>query len=129
MKKFLVHAALASVLFVGTTQVACAVPISTAAHLAAAQARSESVDRTGDAARLGAWLQREEVRAQLVAHGINAVEVQARLAALSDQELATLNGQIEQLPAGGSPLAIVGIVFIVLLLLEVFGVTDIFKKI
>lgn len=135
MKNFLVHSALASMLLVGTTQVAFALPISTTAHLAAAQSGGNEqasvglAGRASNAERVGAWLQRDDVRAQLVAHGVSVTEAQARLAVMSDQELASLNGQIDQLPAGGSPLAIIGIVFVVLLLLEVFGVTDIFKKI
>ena len=35
---------------------------------------------------------------------------------------------LENLPAGGSVLAVVGIVFIVLLILELVGVIDIFNK-
>jgi hypothetical protein len=35
---------------------------------------------------------------------------------------------MEQMPAGGDALAIIGIVFLVLLILEAVGVTDIFKK-
>jgi uncharacterized membrane protein (Fun14 family) len=36
--------------------------------------------------------------------------------------------RMDTLPAGGDALAIIGIVFLVLIILEVVGVIDIFKK-
>ena len=50
------------------------------------------------------------------------------MASLSDAELAQLEGRLQQLPAGGSALGLVGAVFLVLLILEITGVVDIFKK-
>ena len=52
-----------------------------------------------------------------------------RIAALTDQELEQLAADLESLPAGGSLLGVAGVVFIVLLILELVGVIDIFKKI
>jgi hypothetical protein len=40
-----------------------------------------------------------------------------------------LAGRLEELPAGGDLLAVVGITFVVILILELVGVIDIFKKI
>ena len=54
--------------------------------------------------------------------------VEGRLDALSDAEVATLAGQIGEAPAGGDALAVIGIVFVVLIILELVGVIDIFKK-
>ena len=54
--------------------------------------------------------------------------IEGRLAALSQDEIASLADQIEQAPAGGDALAVIGIVFVVLLILELVGVIDIFKK-
>ena len=51
-----------------------------------------------------------------------------RLAALSEQEVASLADQIESAPAGGDALAVIGIVFLILVILELVGVIDIFKK-
>ncbi len=70
-----------------------------------------------------------EVRERLAALGVDPAEIDGRLAALSATELATLAGNIEQAPAGGSVLAVVGVVFVVLLLLEYTGTIDIFKKV
>jgi hypothetical protein len=35
---------------------------------------------------------------------------------------------MDQMPAGGDLLAVIGIVFVILLILELVGVIDIFKK-
>jgi len=47
---------------------------------------------------------------------------------LTDSELRTLAGKIAEAPAGADALAVIGIVFVVLLILEMVGVIDIFKK-
>ena len=75
-------------------------------------------------------LAREDVRASLVAQGIDPLEAKARVDSLSDAEAVSLADQIEELPAGGSALGIlVGallIVFIVLLITDILGYTDVF---
>lgn len=72
---------------------------------------------------------RADVREQMVALGVDAAEVDGRLAALTPAELSRLAGNIQQAPAGGdSALAILGVVFLVLLVLELTGTIDIFKK-
>ena len=73
---------------------------------------------------------REDVHTALIAQGINPLEAKARIDSLSDAEAIDLADQIEQQPAGGSALGvIVGallIVFIVLLITDILGYTDIF---
>lgn len=75
-------------------------------------------------------LAREDVQTELIAQGIDPLEAKARVDSLSDTEVVRLAGQIEQLPAGGSPFgALVGaalVVFIVLLVTDIMGYTDIF---
>jgi hypothetical protein len=63
-----------------------------------------------------------------VALGVDPAQVESRVAALTDAELSRLAGQMSEMPAGGDALAVIGIVFIVLLILELTGVIDIFKK-
>lgn len=75
-----------------------------------------------------ATLARADVREKLAEMGVDAAAIEGRIGALSEQELATLAGQIEQAPAGGDALAVIGVVFLVLVILEVVGVIDIFKK-
>lgn len=85
--------------------------------------------RAGHLAEINAALSRADVQAQLVALGVDPALAATRAAALSDTELAQVAKQMQTLPAGGDGLfAVVGIVFIVLLILELTGVTDIFKK-
>lgn len=75
-----------------------------------------------------AGLAREDVRTQLVHMGVDPSEAQARVAALTDSELILLEREIDHLPAGAGVFELIGIVFVVLLILELTGVTDIFKK-
>ena len=60
--------------------------------------------------------------------GVDPAAVDARVARLTDSELQSLADRMQQMPAGGDALAIIGIVFLVLLILELVGVIDIFKK-
>jgi uncharacterized protein DUF6627 len=87
-----------------------------------------AIDREATIARIDAVLAREEVRGQLEQLGVNSVQASERVAALTDQELQMLAEDLESLPAGGSALAVVGVVFIVILILELVGVIDIFSK-
>lgn len=74
-------------------------------------------------------LAREDVRAQLTSLGVDPAQVQDRIAALSPAELARLNQQIGEQPAGAGFFAVVGLVFVVLLILELLGITHIFSAI
>jgi len=73
-------------------------------------------------------LARSDVRERMIGMGVDPAEIEGRLAALTDAEFATLADRLEQAPAGGDALAVIGIVFVVLLILEFTGVIDIFKK-
>jgi hypothetical protein len=88
-----------------------------------------AVDREGSRARIDAVLAREEVQSRLEQYGVDPLAAEARLAALTDQELELLATELESLPAGGDILGVIGIAFIVLLILELVGVIDIFNKI
>jgi len=77
--------------------------------------------------RIAAVLERDEVRAQLAARGVSLGEAQARVAALSDAEAAELAARIDALPAGGvSVLGVALVVFLVLLLTDILGYTQVF---
>jgi hypothetical protein len=75
-----------------------------------------------------AVLGRDDVRAKFSELGVDASAVEGRLAALSDDEIQMLADRIGEAPAGGDALAVIGIVFLVLIILEFTGVIDIFKK-
>ena len=78
--------------------------------------------------RVATMLDRGDVRAQLEAHGVRPADVKARVAALTDAEVAQLAGQLDSLPAGGEGIigAIV-IVFLVLLITDLLGLTKVFS--
>jgi hypothetical protein len=80
-----------------------------------------------DQGRMIEFLDRAEVQAQLQAYGVSALEVKARVAALTDEEAAELAARIDTLPAGGvSIISAILIVFLVLLLTDILGFTKIF---
>jgi hypothetical protein len=85
-------------------------------------------ERSGARAAVDAALARADVRAQLESMGVDPAAVEGRLDALSEAELATLADRIGEAPAGGDALAVIGVVFLILLILELVGVIDIFKK-
>ena len=84
--------------------------------------------RASSITQVQALIMREDIQQALIDMGVNPEDASSRAASLGDHELAQLQGQLESLPAGGSALAIIGVVFLVLMILEFTGVIDIFKK-
>ena len=81
----------------------------------------------GGRERIAALLEREEVRAQFVARGVGIEQAQARVAALTDAEAAELAARVDALPTGGADvLGVALVVFLVLLLTDILGYTNIF---
>jgi hypothetical protein len=87
-------------------------------------------DAQGGRGKVSAFLQRQDVRSQMVALGVDPAEAEARVASLSDREVGQIAGQIDRLPAGqGVLVALVGaavLVFLVLLVTDLLGLTHIF---
>jgi hypothetical protein len=106
----------------GFAQVAPAGMIDTA-YLIESDARAASLSR------MEMLMAREDVGRQLAALGVDQSLVVQRLNGLSNAELLELEGQIDKQIAGGDILGLIGAVFVVLLILELVGVTDIFKSI
>lgn len=107
----------------------------TAAVLAPAQAAMVSSQqllgapsRDADLLAVQAYLERDQVRAQLEHWGVAADQAAERVAALDDAELRQLASTIDEQPAGGI-LGLIGAVFVVLLILELTGVINIFTRI
>lgn len=79
---------------------------------------------------LDQFLKREDVKAIMMAQGISHIEAKARVDSLSDAEIMKIADKMEQLPAGGSTFGVimgaVVIIFIVLLITDILGYTDIF---
>jgi len=102
-------------------------PSASAAVVSTQQVLSEQA-RDARVAAIQSRLARDDVRAALIELGVEPDQAQARVAALSDDELTQLEGELDELPAGGSALALVGAVFVVLLILELTGVINIFHS-
>jgi len=88
-----------------------------------------STDRESDLTAVRSRIERADVRAQLEKMGVDATAVDRRIASLNDRELHRLAADMKNAPAGGDAVWIVGAVFIVLIILELTGVIDIFKKV
>jgi hypothetical protein len=86
-------------------------------------------DRDADLGAIRAQLDRADVRAQMREMGVDASAIDSRVASLNDRELHQLATDMQSAPAGGDILALIGAVFVVLLILELVGVIDIFKKV
>jgi hypothetical protein len=73
---------------------------------------------------------REDVIASLKSQGIDISEAKARVDCLTDSEIVSLADQIETAPAGGGDVGIIVgaavFVFLVLLVTDILGYTDVF---
>lgn len=93
------------------------------------QEYAASAERDAQLARVQDFLTQERVQSQLEALGLDSETAAERVQSLTDQELAMLDGQIDDMPAGASVLTILGVLFVVMLVLELVGVTNIFVAI
>ena len=102
---------------------------ASAAVITTQQAMSAEM-RTATESDVRATLAREDVRQAMTRMGVDPLDADNRIAALSDAELVQVQGQLDRLPAGGDgALVVVGIVFVVLLILELTGVINIFNRV
>ena len=114
-------------LLLGTQLVLLGVPASagsfgTGDYLAASD-RQATIERVRD------LLAEDRVRSQLRELGVDAAMAEQRVGALTSEELMMLDAQLDALPVGSSTLGVIGAVFVVLLILELVGVTNIFNAI
>ncbi len=90
----------------------------------------EHADQGSDQKRVESFILREDVQRQLVLLGINPEEAASRVASLSNGEIQQIAGRLDELPAGeGGVGAVVGailIIFLVLLITDLLGLTDVF---
>ena len=92
----------------------------------------ERADPADDRQRVESFLLREDVQRQFVLLGIDPQEAASRVASLSNEEIQQIAGRLDELPAGegaGAIGVIVGailIIFLVLLVTDLLGLTDVF---
>ena len=86
--------------------------------------------REANLAVIDAQLARSDIQRELTLRGVTPGQARERVAALTDSEVASLAKRIDQAPAGGDGgiFALIGVVFIVLLILDYVGAIHIFNR-
>lgn len=90
-------------------------------HSIAAASQVESARQ-----KLGRYLERKDVRAGLEQNGVNPAAAKARVDALSDDEVASIAGRLDSLPAGGEIIGVLVFIFVLLLVTDILGFTKVF---
>lgn len=120
IKKMFVHTLITALVFMGFTQTVQAAIISTEQVVTVAAAQQNR-------AKIAATFERADVQAELQKMGITTEEAQARVAALTDAETASIAHRVDSIPAGGD--GIVGaliFIFVLLLVTDILGLTKVF---
>lgn len=120
IKKMFVHTLITALVFVGFTQTVQAAIISTEQVVSVAAAQQNR-------AKIAATFERADVQAELQKMGITTEEAQARVAALTDAETASIAHRVDSIPAGGD--GIIGtliFIFVLLLVTDILGLTKVF---
>lgn len=76
-------------------------------------------DLTKDRNQIKDFVQRDEVKKELIKYGVTADEAARRIASLSDKEVKDLSAQINHAQAGGILVAILIIVLIIILIKKI----------
>lgn len=87
------------------------------------QTASVTLDRAG----LIEKLQEQELQSQMVQLGVDPAVVISRVENMTDAEVNTLNEKIQDLPAGEGVLGLIVLLFIVFIITDALGVTDVFN--
>ncbi|UCG72113.1 MAG: PA2779 family protein [Chromatiales bacterium] len=106
-----------------------AYPISASANFIATADYLAAEDRQARLERVQAALMQERISARLTELGVDPAQATQRVAALSDSELVQLDEKFQELPAGAGALEVVLLVFLLLLILDLTGVTNVFPTI
>lgn len=86
------------------------------------QAETARVDRE----QLMTMLERDDVRQQLIAMGVDPNQASQRIAMLTDSEIASLNQRLQEMPAGSDVVGLLLLLFIIFVITDIIGATDIF---
>ncbi|OWW19257.1 PA2779 family protein [Noviherbaspirillum denitrificans] len=119
LKRFFLCFLITSFTAAGFTQSVQAAMIGTDQVAAAANAQQNRE-------KVAAALSRPDVAAELEKMGVAKDEAQARVAALSDEEVASLAGRVDSLPAGGDIVGAIVFVFVLLLVTDILGLTKVY---
>jgi hypothetical protein len=114
-----------------TSRVALALMLCTTLPLQTAQAAMVSTDQVANRSdpqrdRVISFLDRSDVRKVLEQQGVDPNEAKARVAAMTDDEVTRINGKLDQMPAGGDVIGVLFLVFVILLVTDILGLTKVF---
>jgi hypothetical protein len=88
---------------------------------------ASSAQTQSERERIRSFLDREDVRKELQARGVDANDAKARVNALTDQEVQKVAGKLDQMPVGGDLLGLLFSIFVVLLITDILGFTKVFS--
>ncbi len=117
--KKVLAAACAGLLLVATTAPAQAAMVGTDQVLADTRVETQR-------AELIQMIERDEVRQRLETMGVDPAHAKERVQRMTQAELAQLHGRMNEAAAGGDALGVALVVFIVFVITDVIGATDIF---
>lgn len=99
------------------------------ANMISTQAMLQQDQRSERLAHVRELLAQEQIAEQMIKLGVDPSQVQARVAALTDAQLQQLENRLTDLPAGAGAFAVIGVVFVILLVLEVVGAINLFNTV
>ena len=101
--------------------------VSAGADLISTESALAAEQRAASLQTVNGFLMRNDVRLEMIRLGVDPDSATRRVDTLTLAELQQLAGRINELPAGGI-VEVIGIVAVVLLVLELLGVTDVFTN-
>ena len=122
LRTALLHTVSLAIMSMGFMQVA-------SGEIVGAQQMLDEQTRATSIERIHSVVSQESVATQLAEYGVDADIISERLQGMTNAELLQLEHSLDQQIAGEGALGVIGAVFLVLLILELVGVTDIFKAI
>ena len=87
----------------------------------------DQVQLTNDKEVFLQTINRVEVQQQLLDMGVSTADIESRVNQMTQQEIAQLNQQINKLPAGSGVLSFILVIFIVFVITDIIGATNIFS--
>ena len=82
-----------------------------------------------DRSQLKSLFAKQDVQKKLIAMGVDVSAAQARIDTMTDQEIQQMATRMDEMPAGAGFVETLVLAFLVLIVLEVTGVTDILPNI
>lgn len=111
--------------FTGFAQSAMAAGLVSTEQVAASEGVKSA---TAQREHVNAMLARADVAAALAERGVSVDQARARVASLTDDEVATVSNTIDTAPAGATDvLGVIVTIFVVLLITDILGFTKVFS--